>query len=193
MKRTSHAGTMTRGGTLRGYKIPYKRIYWYPEGTEDKDAISKQTIPPQKRLKSCIVMGDGTSQSEEEFFEENDWIDTTEKGAFQEEVNEVYEEFGVKPINFLSTFQPKDPSMRLLWSYATKDGRELVSRTKASVNNFKCKEEYHKDPAKIPVCTICGCKYLMSNVYMYVYEYKAVDKMTVRMKYSNSMEQVSVK
>ena len=28
----------------------------------------------------------------------------------QDEVNEVYEDFGEKPIDFLSTFQPKDPN-----------------------------------------------------------------------------------
>ena len=82
-------------------------------------------------------MGDGTHQSEEEFFEENDWIDTTPKGEFQEVVNEVYKEFDVNPINFFSTFQPKDRFMRLYWSYVTKDGRELVSRTQASVSNYK--------------------------------------------------------
>ena len=66
-----------------------------------------------KKAKRSINVGNGTSLSEEEFFEENDWIDTDEPGAFQEEVEEVYEEFREKPIDFRSTFQPIYPSMRL--------------------------------------------------------------------------------
>ena len=126
--------------------------------------LKKNINPHQKKAKQSINLGDGISLSEDEFFEENDWIDTDEPGAFQEEVEEVYEEFGEKPIDFRSTFQPIDPKMRLFWSYKTKDGRELVARTKACVSNFKYNGNYHKEKSNIPECIICGCMFLMPNV-----------------------------
>ena len=133
-------------------------------------------------------MGDGTSLSTEEFYEENNWINTEDNGAFQDEVDKVYAKSNEKPIDFRSTFQPTDLTMRLFWSYKTKDGRELVARTKATVNNFKYKENFHQK-SSIPFCIICGCKFLMPNVYMCVYEHKDDDTMTVRMEYSDSMDQ----
>ena len=110
----------------------------YPPKTKIEDDSQEEHQP--KKAKRSINVGNGTSLSEEEFFEENDWIDTDEPGAFQEEVDEVYEEFGEKPIDFRSTFQPIDPKMSF-WSYKTKDGRELVARTKACISNFQYNEK----------------------------------------------------
>ena len=166
---------------------------WYPPNMQDKQDAPQDSGPPTKKARSCVILGDdGEQMSYEEFLEEHDWIDGDVRGAMQDELNEVYEKFGEKPIDFLSTFQPKDPNMRLYWSYLIKDGRELVARTKASVSNFKYNEKYTEhNMSMIPECIICGCKFLMSNVYVFVYEYNEADKMTARMKYSDSMEQAS--
>jgi len=143
---------------------------WYPK---EKNVDDKS--PPKRNARKCVIMGDGRSISMDEFYEENDWINTKIPGAFQDDIDEFYSKNKEQPINFLSTFMPKDTRMRLYFSFQTEDGRELVSSTQAT----QASDDH--DESAIPECTICGCKFLMQNVYMSVYEFKSNVIMTKRM------------